>query len=147
MRQARQKSLHPKEQNSIKSHFLWISRRIFRSRLSIPIFMIRQKLIPDRPLFRGHFPFAVNRETGKRFLSRPGETGRTAVRIGYRKPQISACRIDFRGTLYQSVPICKKRSRETAEPSLWDRIQIRICTDKNGGYGVQLKTRLFCFRL
>ena len=38
--------------------------------------------MPDRPLFRGHFPFAVNRETGKRFLSRPGETGRTAGQGG-----------------------------------------------------------------
>ena len=34
-------------------------------------------------------------------------------------PQISPCRIEFRGTPYQSVPIRKISSRETAAPTLW----------------------------
>ena len=80
------------------------------------IFLIGQKFIPDRPLFRSHFPFAVNGEPGKSFFSRLGETGRTAVRIGYRKPQIPACRIDFRGTPYQSVPIRKKVRGRPSNP-------------------------------
>ena len=100
----------------------------------MPIFMIRQKFIPGRPLFRSHFPFAVNGEPGKRFFVSPARptAQQFASDTGNRRSRpavlISAA---LRTNPYPSV----KKFAGDRRTRIMGNFSIRICTDKNGGYG------------